>query len=66
MLGALEYVLEEGPGDDWLQDDLIFMLAILGAVAGTAFFWRVFRRESRSSTSAPSPTAISPPAAPSA
>jgi len=43
MLGSLEYVLEEGPSDDWLQDDLILTLAILGVVAGTAFFWRVLR-----------------------
>ena len=42
MLGALEYVLEEGPGDDWFQDDLILLLAVVGAVAAVGFFWRAF------------------------
>ena len=42
MLGSLEYVLEEGPGDDWFQDELITTLAILSAAAAVAFFWRVF------------------------
>jgi DHA2 family multidrug resistance protein len=42
MLGALEYVLEEGPGDDWFQDELITILAILSVAAAVAFFWRVF------------------------
>ena len=41
MLGSLEYVLEEGPGDDWFQDDLILALAIVSALTAVAFFWRV-------------------------
>ena len=42
MLGSLEYVLEEGPSDDWFRDDLILTLAIVAAISATAFFWRVF------------------------
>jgi DHA2 family multidrug resistance protein len=40
FLGALEYVLEEGPRYDWLDDDTIFALAILSAVSAVAFFAR--------------------------
>jgi DHA2 family multidrug resistance protein len=42
MLGALEYVLEQGPTDDWFQDDLITAMAVLSASASVAFFWRAF------------------------
>ena len=42
MLGCCEYVLEEGPGDDWFQDELILALAILGSAAAIGFFWRAF------------------------
>ena len=41
FLGALEYVLEEGPRNDWLQDDTIFYAAIVSALSAVAFFWRV-------------------------
>ena len=44
FLGCLEYVLEEGAGNDWFQSDLIFRLAILCAVSATLFFWRMFTR----------------------
>ncbi len=40
FLGALEYVLEEGPRNDWLQDDAILYAAILSALSAVAFFWR--------------------------
>jgi MFS transporter, DHA2 family, multidrug resistance protein len=40
FLGALEYVLEEGPRNDWLQDDTIFYAAIVSALSAVAFFWR--------------------------
>ena len=33
MLGSLEYVLEEGPSDDWFRDDLILTLAIVAAIS---------------------------------
>src|SRR3979409_329203 len=41
FLGALEYVLEEGPRNDWLQDDTIALLAAISAVCGVAFFARM-------------------------
>jgi DHA2 family multidrug resistance protein len=42
FLGALEYVLEEGPVKDWFGDDRI-VLATLACVAGAVvFFWRSF------------------------
>lgn len=42
FLGALEYVLEEGPRNDWLQDDVIRYAAIVSAASAAAFFYRVF------------------------
>jgi DHA2 family multidrug resistance protein len=42
FLGALEYVLEEGPRNDWLQDDTIALLAVISAVSAVAFFVRIF------------------------
>ena len=63
----LEYVLEEGPSDDWFQDD-----ADPGAgdprhrCGGAASSGGRSPPNSRSSTCAPSPTATSPPAASSA
>ena len=41
FLGALEYVLEEGPRYEWLDDDTIFMVAIVSAVSAVVFFIRV-------------------------
>src|SRR5437016_1524577 len=41
FLGALEYVLEEGPRNDWLQDDTIALFAAISAVSAVAFFTRV-------------------------
>ena len=41
FLGALEYVLEEGPRNDWLQDESIFFFAIVCVVSAVVFFWRV-------------------------
>jgi MFS transporter, DHA2 family, multidrug resistance protein len=40
FLGALEYVLEDGPRYDWLQDDAVFYAAIVSALSAVAFFWR--------------------------
>jgi DHA2 family multidrug resistance protein len=42
FLGALEYVLEEGPRYDWFDDETIFTLAIVSAVSAVIFFARVF------------------------
>jgi DHA2 family multidrug resistance protein len=41
FLGALEYILEEGPSKDWLQSDPVRDAMILSAVGAIAFFWRV-------------------------
>jgi DHA2 family multidrug resistance protein len=42
FLGTLEYVLEEGPRSEWLQDTSIAVCAAICAVSAIAFFWRVF------------------------
>src|SRR5690348_8565023 len=42
FLGALEYVLEEGPKNEWFDDDLVLILAIVSAVSAVVFFYRVF------------------------
>src|SRR6266699_4773720 len=41
FLGTLEYVLEEGPRYEWLQDTSIAVCAAICAVSAIAFFWRV-------------------------
>jgi DHA2 family multidrug resistance protein len=41
FLGSLEYVLEEGPRNDWFEDTSIFIFAIVCAISAVAFFWRV-------------------------
>jgi DHA2 family multidrug resistance protein len=41
FLGSLEYVLEEGPQYEWLQDTSVAVCAAICAVGGVAFFWRV-------------------------
>jgi MFS transporter, DHA2 family, multidrug resistance protein len=41
FLGALEYVLEEGPRKDWFDDGTITLLAIVSALSAVAFFARV-------------------------
>ncbi|MCB1692715.1 MAG: DHA2 family efflux MFS transporter permease subunit [Pseudomonadales bacterium] len=43
FLGTLEYVLEEGPGDDWFSSDLITTLAIVSCVSGAWFLYRTAR-----------------------
>src|SRR3981081_932402 len=40
FLGTLEYVLEEGPRYEWLQDTSIAVCAAICAVSAIAFFWR--------------------------
>ncbi len=42
FLGAMEYVLEEGPQYNWFDDELVtvcFIVSVLGAIL---FFWRAF------------------------
>src|SRR3954465_12436353 len=41
FLGSLEYVLEEGPQYEWLQDTAVAVCAAICAVAAIAFFYRV-------------------------
>jgi MFS transporter, DHA2 family, multidrug resistance protein len=41
FLGPLEYVLEEGPRNDWLDDPTIWLLTVISALAAAAFFARV-------------------------
>ncbi|WP_455476388.1 DHA2 family efflux MFS transporter permease subunit [Bartonella sp. B17] len=42
FLGTLEYVLEEGARNDWLNDDLILKLFIVMILSAILFFWRTF------------------------
>ncbi|MDP0927017.1 DHA2 family efflux MFS transporter permease subunit [Paracoccus onubensis] len=42
FLGALEYVLEEGSGDDWFADETIVMMTAVTLTGGFLFFWRAF------------------------
>src|SRR6201990_2367545 len=41
FLGSLEYVLEEGPQYEWLQDTSVATCAAVCLVSAIAFFWRV-------------------------
>lgn len=45
FLGGLEYVLEEGPGNDWLQDETVAMLSVVMVVGCIVTFWRAFTRD---------------------
>src|ERR1700756_3347624 len=42
FLGALEYVLEEGPQYEWLQDTSVAICAWICVISAVAFFVRVF------------------------
>ena len=42
FLGTLEYVLEEGPQYEWMQDTSVAICAWICVVSAIAFFWRVF------------------------
>jgi DHA2 family multidrug resistance protein len=46
FLGALEYVLEEGPRKDWFDDEAIVVLAIVSALSAAVFFTRVLTARS--------------------
>jgi MFS transporter, DHA2 family, multidrug resistance protein len=45
FLGALEYVLEEGPQYEWLQDTSVAVCAWICGISAIAFFWRVLTAE---------------------
>ncbi|QTL04139.1 DHA2 family efflux MFS transporter permease subunit [Aquabacter sp. L1I39] len=42
FLGSLEYVLEEGPTNDWFEDNTILAFAVVCAFSSVAFFARAF------------------------
>ena len=42
FLGALEYLLEEGPQKNWFDENIIVVSAVASAVGGVVFFWRAF------------------------
>ncbi len=44
FLGSLEFVLEEGPRKDWLDDHLILIFTIVMVVGAAGFFWRSLTR----------------------
>ena len=41
FLGALEYVLEDGPRYDWFEDSTIALAAVVSASSAVIFFMRV-------------------------
>lgn len=43
FLGSLEYVIEEGPRQDWFGDPSIRTFAWVAGIAGVLFFWRVLK-----------------------
>lgn len=45
FLGAAEYVLEEGPSNDWFASSEVVMWALVSASGALLFFWRAFRVE---------------------
>jgi DHA2 family multidrug resistance protein len=45
FLGSLEYVLEEGPQYEWMQDTSVAICAWVCGVSMIAFFWRVLTVE---------------------
>jgi DHA2 family multidrug resistance protein len=42
FLGSLEYILEEGPRNDWFEDEWIVSFTIVMLVSAAVFFYRVF------------------------
>jgi DHA2 family multidrug resistance protein len=42
FLGSMEYVLEEGPRYEWLDDQTIATFATLAVIGAMIFFWRAF------------------------
>src|SRR4030081_836698 len=45
FLGSLEYVLEEGPQYEWLQDTSVAVCATVCGISAIAFFYRVLTAE---------------------
>ena len=42
FLGSLEYALDEGPSNDWFQDETVAWAATACVTSGVLFFWRMF------------------------
>ena len=42
FLGSLEFVLDEGPRHDWLQDETVRNMFFAMIIGGALFFWRAF------------------------
>jgi DHA2 family multidrug resistance protein len=42
FLGSLEYVVEEGPRNDWFEDQTIAAFAVVAGIGALLFFWRMF------------------------
>ncbi|BAQ70038.1 MFS transporter [Rhodovulum sulfidophilum] len=45
FLGGLEYVLEEGPGNDWLADETVAAFVVVTVLGAIVSFWRAFTRD---------------------
>jgi DHA2 family multidrug resistance protein len=45
MLGCAEYVLEEGPANDWFASSEVSTFALLSLLGGIMFFWRIVKAE---------------------
>ena len=45
FLGSLEYVLEEGPRNDWFQDSHIVIMTVVLVAGALMFFYRAFTTE---------------------
>ncbi len=41
FLGALQYILEEGPRNDWFDDQAVVIFSLISAIGAVVFFWRV-------------------------
>ncbi len=46
FLGALEYILEEGPTDNWFDSQTIIAGTAFSAISAILFFWRVLTAKS--------------------
>ncbi len=40
FLGSLEFVLEEGPRNDWFEDNLVAVFTVVCVLSAIGFFWR--------------------------
>ncbi len=45
FLGSMEFVLEEGPGNDWFDDHAVLALTVVMIVGGVWFFYRALTRD---------------------